>query len=238
MIKLPKFIVVILILTIPFPCNTYGEESTIISGETSIKKSVKSWSEIRDEGVVRQKYDYSCGTAAVATVLSYFFNDKVSEREVLEFLLERLEQELKSREKIKSSDFAFSFSDLRLYAESRGYKALGLAMPMETLRKLKVPAILYVETRDYEHFTVFRGIDDRFVYLADPSFGNLKVRIERFRDSFYTRDDLRFPGKGLVLIPESRMKKTSVNSGFMETERKPDFVEKVISNKTVTDTIP
>lgn len=238
MIKLPKVIVIALILTASTPYNTHGEESTIISGKTSIKKSVKSWSEIRDKDVVRQKYDYSCGTAAVATVLSYFFNDKVSEREVLEFLLQRLEKELQSREKIKSSDFAFSFSDLRLYAESRGYKALGLAMPMDTLKKLKVPAILYVETRSYEHFTVFKGIDDRFVYLADPSFGNLKVRKERFKDSFYTRDDMRFPGKGLVLIPESRTKKASVNRGFMETERNPGFIEKVIRNKTVTETIP
>lgn len=231
----PLGIALLFFMTSFFPNISYSAQSAIINDNTTVKKSVKSWSEFRDENVVKQKYDYSCGTASIATVLNYYFGENVSEREVLEFLLKRLDRELRSKEELEESDFAFSFQDLKVYASSRNYKALGLAMPIETLKKLKVPAILYVETRGYEHFTVFKGMDNRFVYLADPSFGNLKMRLSRFKKAFYTRKDLRFPGKGLVLIPGNLSRREQANNEFMKTDLNPGFIKEIIRNKSVHD---
>ncbi len=219
--------------------TSYGSagQSAIINDNVTLKKSVKSWKEFRDEEVVKQKYDYSCGTASLATVMKYYFNEDVSEKKILKFLLSRLEGKLKSEEELQGSDFAFSFQDLKSYANTKGYKAIGLAMPLETLKNLNVPAILYVETRGYEHFTVFRGIDERFVYLADPSFGNLKIRLERFKKSFYTRNDLRFPGKGLVLIPEDDKRKHLASKSFMKSGNNSSFIRKVLRSETVRNII-
>ncbi len=35
---------------------------------------VNSWTEIRDQGIIKQRFDYSCGSAAVATVLHRFLS--------------------------------------------------------------------------------------------------------------------------------------------------------------------
>ena len=43
---------------------------------------VRSLQEVRQEGVIIQKWDTSCGAAALATVLTYSLKDPVSEREV------------------------------------------------------------------------------------------------------------------------------------------------------------
>ncbi|WP_231996590.1 hypothetical protein [Helicobacter cinaedi] len=52
-----------------------------------ITKPLHSWIELRDENLTRQKYDYSCGAASLSSVMSYFYDVKVSEREILDFLL-------------------------------------------------------------------------------------------------------------------------------------------------------
>jgi predicted double-glycine peptidase len=52
-------------------------EMTLYPGST-----VRFLQEIRQEGVIIQKWDTSCGEAALATVLTYSLNEPVSEREV------------------------------------------------------------------------------------------------------------------------------------------------------------
>jgi hypothetical protein len=126
---------------------------------------------------------------------------------------------------------------LQEYADKRGYKAAGLAMPLESLKDLKVPAIVYLEIRQYEHFSVYKGMNDKFVYLADPSFGNMKMRIEKFKDEFYTRGDSTHPGKVLVLIPQSEEKKKNINKDFMTTSGDSGLVYEVIKDRAVTNEI-
>jgi predicted double-glycine peptidase len=61
---------------------------------------VKSWTEFRDENLVKQQYDYSCGAASLATVLKYFFNEEVTEKEIIKAL--PAQREL-NEEKMKTS---------------------------------------------------------------------------------------------------------------------------------------
>lgn len=230
-----KVFIISAIVQILFTQPLYSGTVPIIKDGVAIKKSVKSWTEFRDENVIKQKYDFSCGSSSLATILRYFFNEDIEEKEILEYLLKA--RGLEGEKKLTKEDIALSFKDLQEYADKRGYKAAGLAMPLESLKDLKVPAIVYLEIRQYEHFSVYKGMNDKFVYLADPSFGNMKIRIEKFKDEFYTRGDSRHPGKVLVLIPQSEEKKKNINKDFMTTSGDSGLVYEVIKDRAVTNEI-
>ena len=40
---------------------------------------MRSWIEIQRQNVIMQGLDYSCGTAALATVMNYYFGDPIKE---------------------------------------------------------------------------------------------------------------------------------------------------------------
>ena len=54
--------------------------------------ALTSWVEQRDQGVVKQQRDYSCGAAAVATLLTYHWGREVSESDVLNAWLAQFSQ--------------------------------------------------------------------------------------------------------------------------------------------------
>jgi len=55
-------------------------------------QAIESWVERRDEGVVKQSLDYSCGAASLATMLTYELGRSTSEQEVLELWLENVQE--------------------------------------------------------------------------------------------------------------------------------------------------
>src|SRR4051794_9358410 len=55
----------------------------VTSGTLRISKRLMSWKDIRDHNVVMQRFDYSCGAAAMATLMNYYFGDQVTEADVL-----------------------------------------------------------------------------------------------------------------------------------------------------------
>jgi predicted double-glycine peptidase len=143
--------------------------------------SVQAWAgtlslkEIREDGVVIQQWDTSCAAAALATVLTYHFNDPVSEREVASGLLRQTEP-LKVRYR-----GGFSMLDMKRYAEERGYSAVGFGgMEFSDIRYFQDP-IVPINIKGYNHYVVLKGIDQKGnVLLADPAFGNSKMRLARF----------------------------------------------------------
>ncbi len=76
-------------------------------------------------------------------------------------------------------------------------------------------------------------MDDRYVYLADPSYGNTKIRISKFKEMFYQRDDLKYPGKILAIVPISQKMMSKINTNFMKIEKNSNFVYETIKNKLV-----
>lgn len=54
-------------------------------------RPITSLKEIRERGIVMQKWETSCAAAAVATVLTYGFADPVSERTAAARMLEKTE---------------------------------------------------------------------------------------------------------------------------------------------------
>lgn len=138
-----------------------------------------SLKEIREAGVVIQKWDTSCGAAAMATVLTYHFNDPVSEREVANGLLRQTEP-LKVRHR-----GGFSLLDMKRYAAERGYLATGFrGMSFDDIRYLDGP-IVPVQFHGYNHYVVFKGLTpEGKVHLADPAYGNRTVSREKFEEAW------------------------------------------------------
>jgi predicted double-glycine peptidase len=138
--------------------------------------SVRSWRDLRDQNVVLQRFDYSCGAAALATLLSYYFVDVVSEEAVLAGILGPMsDAEVKDREVN-----GLSLLDLKNYAERRGYQAVGVRLNYASLPKLAGPVLVYLEREDYRHFAVLKGVQGDRIYLADPSVGNVRISTDRF----------------------------------------------------------
>lgn len=139
-----------------------------------INKDVRSMKEIRHQNIEAQSLDYSCGPASLATLLSYYFGDKVTEVDVLEMLLTTCDIE-----KVKAKK-GFSLLDLKKFAQARGYEVVGYKMDLEFLVELDKPVLIPVSIKDYSHFVIFRGLQGDRVFIADPVLGNMTMRYEKF----------------------------------------------------------
>ena len=175
----------------------------MLNSPMRLETPVTSWIEIKNKNLTRQKEDYSCGSASLSTILKYYYGQDIGEKQILDAVMKMKGVTRENIVKKYKEVNGLSFLDLRTFAKEKNFKALGLALDMDALKKLQIPVILYVKIRNSEHFTVYKGMDDMYAYLADPSMGNTKVRIPKFKEMFYQREDLEFPGKILAILPLS-----------------------------------
>ena len=208
-----------------------GAKVHVVNENLTIDVPAKSWIEIKNKHLTRQKEDYSCGSAALSTILTYYYDQNVTEKEILDAVMKMkgLTRQSTLAEYKKAN--GLSFLDLSLFAFSKGFRALGLALDIKALKKLKIPVILYVKVRNNEHFTVFKGMDSQYAYLADPSFGNTKIKLSKFKEMFYQREDLRHPGKVLAIFPPKGGAKQ--DKSFMKLPTNSQFIEDVIRSEVI-----
>ncbi len=140
------------------------------------RKYVKTWVERRQENVVMQSKDFSCGAAALATLLQHFWGDDVGE----EMLLKELDRMLTATEIADRITNGLTLTDLRRVAVRLDYQATIGKLEFTNLAESKVPVVVAIEVRDYKHFVVYRGTDGAYVYLADPARGNLRTPVAKF----------------------------------------------------------
>ena len=140
----------------------------------TLNKKVKSIKEIKTKNIVTQSLDYSCGAAGLSTLLNYYLNDPISEKEIINTLLKSV-----SLAKVKQRK-GFSLLDLKNYAESKGYKVTGYQMDFDFLQKLNKPALVPIKFKNYRHFIIVKGVAGDRVFLADPAVGNITMKINRF----------------------------------------------------------
>ena len=138
--------------------------------------TVRSWKDLRDQNVVLQRFDYSCGAGALATLMRYYFDDDVSEEAILAGILGPMSQDDVMDREVNG----LSLLDLKNYAERRGYQAVGVQLNYASLPKLAGPVLVYLQREDYRHFAVLKGVRGDRVYLADPSLGNVRLSSDRF----------------------------------------------------------
>lgn len=142
------------------------------SGSYNVR--VTSLKEARFRTVIRQQHDFSCGSAAVATLLTYQFGQPVTEAAVFAHMYQRGDQTRIKRE-------GFSMLDLRRYLHAHGFKADGFELPLDKLLEQNVPAIVLIKERGYRHFVVIKGLRGERVLIGDPAAGIRMVSREKFR---------------------------------------------------------
>ncbi len=133
-------------------------------------------SELQFRNVVRQAYDYSCGSAALTTMLDYYLGRNLEERQVMEGLLRFGEAEKIVQRR------GFSLLDMKRFVGALGYKSGGFKAEFKDLDDLEHPAIVPVHYAGFKHFVVVRDVYNDHVFIADPSLGNISFTRARFEE--------------------------------------------------------
>lgn len=175
--------------------------------------------------IVRQAYDYSCGSAALTTVLNFYLGRTLSERQVMEGLLHygKSERIVERR--------AFSMLDMKRLVTALGYPSGGFRATIDDLRDLDHPAIVPIQHAGFKHFVVLRTIRNGRAFVADPSVGNISFTLAQFEEKW---DDnvlfIVFPGSdkpldNLELKEEDLRYVDDQTMTLLALERMPAFHE-------------
>ncbi|HLV78198.1 MAG TPA: C39 family peptidase [Marinobacter sp.] len=140
-----------------------------------IAVAVSSYQEQRFSEVFRQEYDFSCGSAALASLLSFHYGRDITEHDVFEGMWGLADQNKVRQE-------GFSMLDMKRYLESEGYVADGFRLPLAQLREqVRVPVIALVTLGGYRHFVIIKGISEHEVLVGDPARGLKAYRWSEFQ---------------------------------------------------------
>lgn len=159
-------------------------------------KSKQSWMQLKYHNITKQAYDYSCGASSVSTVLSHFYQTPVSESELLS--------------KMRLENMMASFLDMSKVVNEYGFQGVGIATDYDNLKKLTIPAIVHLNYKRNDHFSVVRAIDDDFIYLSDSSFGNRKLSKKQFLNLWQVHNDGQYKGRVLLIIPNNKQLPTNI----------------------------
>ena len=180
------------------------------------EKTVKSLLEMRHENVVIQKWDLSCGAAALATLLNYQHGDPVAEKDIAVAMMKR-EEYIKNPQLVQIRE-GFSLLDLKRNVDARGYKGIGYGKLQLKDLVDKAPILVPIRTNGYNHFVVFRGMRSERVLLADPAWGNRTMPVADFMEKW-----IDYPGLGHIgFVVQAGEGMTAANN--MLTPRDEDFV--------------
>jgi predicted double-glycine peptidase len=125
---------------------------------------VMSYRDIPFRTTVRQRYDYSCGSAAVATLLRFHYGRNVGEAEIFQSMYLEGEQ-------ARIRTVGFSLLDMKRYLERNGFRSDGFRMTLDEIEKNRVPAITLLTIGTYKHFVVIKGAQNGRILVGDPALG-------------------------------------------------------------------
>ena len=152
---------------------SYAAKIPIYSSGINFSLPVESYKERQFRSVVRQNYDFSCGSAALATMLRFHYELDVGEKEILEAMYS-----IGNQKKILKE--GFSLLDMKQYLVSIGMKANGFKAPLDKLQTVGVPAIALINNNGYLHFVVVKGVSEKTVLIGDPAVGMRVIERKAF----------------------------------------------------------
>lgn len=148
--------------------------SQLIASAALAERPVRSLLEKRQENVVIQRWDNSCAAAALATILTYDMGFPITEERVAQAMMMKTDP---LRVKHRGG---FSLLDMKRYAAQAGFESDGYSGMNVADLAARTPMIVPVRVRGYHHFVVVRHADENEVHIADPGFGNYRLRTPRF----------------------------------------------------------
>jgi len=148
-------------------------QATVVDGLASYHVAVSTFRDIPFRSVVRQQYDFSCGSAALATLLHYHYSRPVTETDVFRAMWADGDQ-------AKIRKVGFSLMDMKRYLAAQGFVADGYRINVGMLAQVKAPAIAVIQVSNYKHFVVIKGVRDGKVLVGDPALGLRTYSFDEF----------------------------------------------------------
>lgn len=127
-------------------------------------------------GITRQAYDYSCGSAALTTLLNGYTGSKLTEKQTMDGLLRYGEYDRIIERR------SFSLLDMKRLVTALGFNSGGYKGQLSDLKTLGKPAIVPISYAGFKHFVVYKGAQDGRIYVADPALGNISFDENRFEE--------------------------------------------------------
>ena len=151
--------------------------SDFLPSSGGVSKPVVSIREQRFQYIIKQQTDFSCGAAALATVLRYAYGLRVTEEDMLDGLFA-----VSDVAKVQAQ--GFSLLNIKHYVERIGLRGRGYKVEIDTLEEIKIPTIVLLDLKGYKHFVVLKKSEKDLVYLADPALGNKIMPKDEFLESW------------------------------------------------------
>ena len=157
------------------PMDDQRFQLTTHTGGLTLDTAPRSLVETKYDTVIRQQYDFSCGSAALATLLTHHYGTPREETQVFQGMWRDGDQEAIKR-------LGFSLLDMKRYLGAKGMKANGYKVTLDQIRESRTPGIALIAPDGYRHFVVVKGIEDGFVLVGDPSLGLRRMDREKFEE--------------------------------------------------------
>ncbi len=145
------------------------------SGGGSYYIKTSTLKDYRYRDTIVQQRDFSCGSAALATMLHYHYGRPITETEALQAMYA-------AGDKKKIEKEGFSLLDMKRYLATIGLQAEGYRVSLDKLAEVGIPAIALVNINGYLHFVLVRGISDSEVLVADPALGMKTYSRSKFEE--------------------------------------------------------
>jgi len=114
--------------------------------------------------VVRQQYDFSCGSAALATLLRYHYDRPAAEADVFTGMWREGDQ-------ARIRQVGFSLLDMKRFLAENRLAADGYRVSLDAIAGRGLPGIALISLKGYRHFVVVKGVTPADVLIGDPSLG-------------------------------------------------------------------
>lgn len=175
--RLPLLSIVLLDMVTAVSAQTAYFPST---GSGDVTLPVTSIKQARLAGTLLQKFDFSCGSAAIATLLTHHYGMPIDEQTVFAQMYALGDQAQIQRE-------GFSLLDMKRFLASRGFEADGFEQPLDKLQEARIPAIVLVNENGYQHFIVVKGLQGDRVLVGDPAQGTRAMSREVFESLWQSK---------------------------------------------------
>ena len=189
-------------------------------------------------GIVHQAYDYSCGSAALTTLLNGYtnLNTTLTEQQVMDGLMKFGETD-----KIVERR-SFSLLDMKRFVSAIGFESGGYRGEFSDLVKQGQPAIVPISYAGFKHFVVFKAYKNGRVYVADPALGNISFDEVRFKEiwennTLFLINVAPEKRKNLLALQDSDMRHVedaTVNRYALVNMQYPQFYMDKIADKAST----
>ncbi|MGZ4977120.1 MAG: C39 family peptidase [Methylobacter sp.] len=175
------FFVKCVVLMLPAFCSFAGSLNfNGMAGAGNYDVPVTSFLERRFKTVYKQQYDFSCGSATLASLLTYHYDDTVDEQSVFVDMYQNGDQQ-------KIQKQGFSLLDIKLYLERHGYRSDGFKITLDQLVAANVPAITIINNNGYLHFIIIKGLNEQEVLVGDPAVGIKAIARDEFEQMWDNR---------------------------------------------------